>query len=147
MRRIINSASVSIFVQFALGTAHLFAASNDSNRNDGDSGLFGAIFGVIVPALLVIGIGGGIYVWLRRNKASVARLFPGRRTPANWDISQPTYTPASPSPVARALVIDLGADQVGRQEVGGKLEAFERNGNRVGKCLDGGCLGETGHAF
>ena len=113
MRRIINSASVSIFVQFALGTAHLFAASNDSNSNDGNSGLFGAIVGVIVPALLVIGIGGGIYVWLRRNKASFARLFPRRRTPANWDVSQPTYTPASPSPVPRC-----GAVRPGRSDRG-----------------------------
>lgn len=111
MRRIINSASVSIFVQFALGTTHLFAASNDSNSNDGNSGLFGAIIGVIVPALLVIGIGGGIYVWLRRNKASLGRLFPRRRTPANWDISQPTYTPAPPSPVPRR-----GATRPGRSD-------------------------------
>ena len=98
MRRIINSTSVSICVQFALGTAHLFAASDDFKSNSGNPGIFGAILGVVVPALLVIAIGGGIYVWLRRNKSSLSGLFPRRRTPKNWDISPPTYTVSAPSP-------------------------------------------------
>ena len=76
MRRIINSTSVLICVQFALGATHLFAASNDLNSNSGNPGIFGAILGVVVPALLVIVIGGGIYVWLRRNKPSLTNLFP-----------------------------------------------------------------------
>ena len=97
MRRIINSTSVLICVQFALGTAHLFAASNDLNSNSGNPGIFGAILGVVVPALLVIVIGGGIYVWLRRNKPSLTNLFPRRRTLKSWDISPPTYTSSSPS--------------------------------------------------
>ena len=100
MRRIINSTSVLICVQFALGTAHLFAASNDFSSNDGNPGIFGAILGVVVPALLIIAIGAGIYVWLRRNKPSLTGLFPRRQTSKNWDISPPTYTSPSPSPVS-----------------------------------------------
>ena len=100
MRRIINSTSVLICVQFALGTAHLFAASNDFNSNSGNPGIFGAILGVVVPALLVIVIGGGIYVWLRRNKPSLTNLFPRRRTLKSWDVSPPTYTSSSPSPMS-----------------------------------------------
>ena len=97
MRRIVNTTSVSICVQFALGTAHLFAASDDFNSNSGNPGIFGAILGVVVPTLLVIAIGGGIYVWLRRNKSSLSGLFPRRQTPKNWDISPPTYTASAPS--------------------------------------------------
>ena len=100
MRRIINSTSVLTCVQFALGTAHLFAASNDLNSNSGNPGIFGAILGVVVPALLVIVIGGGIYVWLRRNKPSLTNLFPRRRTLKSWDIAPPTYTSSSPSPMS-----------------------------------------------
>ena len=98
MRRIINFTSLSICVQLALGTAHLFAASNDLNSNNGNPGIFGAIIGVVVPALLVIGIGGSIYVWLRRKKPSFVNLFPRRRTPKIWNISPPTYTSSAPSP-------------------------------------------------
>ena len=97
MRRIINSTSVSIYVQFAFGTAHLFAASDDLNSNSGNPGIFGAILGVVVPALVIIAIGGGIYVWLRRNKPSLTSLFPRQQTPKNWDISSPTYTASAPS--------------------------------------------------
>ncbi len=93
MRRIINLTSVSICVQFALGTAHLFAASDDFNSNSGNPGIFGAILGVVVPALLVIAIGGCIYVWLRRNKSALTGLFPRRRTHKNWDILSSTHTP------------------------------------------------------
>lgn len=100
MRRIINLTSVLICVQFALGTAHLFAASNDLSSNSGNPGIFGAILGVVVPALLVIVIGGGIYVWLRRNKSSLTNLFPRRQTLKNWDVSPPTYTSSSPSPMS-----------------------------------------------
>ena len=100
MRRIINSTSVLICVQFALGATHLFAASNDLNSNSGNPGIFGAILGVVVPALLVIVIGGGIYVWLRRNKPSLTGLFPRRRTLKSWDISPPTSTSSSPSPMS-----------------------------------------------
>ena len=104
MRRIINSTSVSIYVQFALGTAHLFAASDDLNSNSGNPGIFGAILGVVVPALVIIAIGGGIYVWLRRNKPSLTRLSPRRQTPKNWDISPPTYTASAPSHMSRDTV-------------------------------------------
>ena len=97
MRRIINSTSVTTCVQFALGTAHLFAASDDLNSNSGNPGIFGAILGVVVPALLVIVIGGGIYVWLRRNNPSLTGLFPRRPMPKNWDTSPPTYTASAPS--------------------------------------------------
>ena len=100
MRRIINSTSVLICVQFALGAAHLFAASNDPNSNSGSPGIFGAILGVVVPALLVIAIGGGIYVWLRRSKPSLTGSLLQRRTLKNWDISPPTYTSSSPSPMS-----------------------------------------------
>ncbi len=100
MRRIINSTSILICVQFALGATHLFAASNDPNSNSGNPGIFGAILGVVVPVLLVIAIGGGIYVWLRRNKPSLTDLFPRRRTLKNWDISPPTYTSSPPSPMS-----------------------------------------------
>ncbi|MCE2394222.1 hypothetical protein J4G02_06465 [Candidatus Poribacteria bacterium] len=92
MRRIVNSTSVSICVQFALGNAHLFAASDDFNSDSGTPGIFGAILGVVVPALIVIAIGGGIYVWLRRKKTSLTDLFPRRRTHTNWDISSSTHT-------------------------------------------------------
>ena len=100
MRRIVNTTSVSICVQFALGNAHLFAASDDLNSNSGNPGILGAILGVVVPTLLVIAIGGGIYVWLRRNKSSLTGLFPRRKTPKNWDISPPTYTTSAPSPMS-----------------------------------------------
>ena len=99
MRRIINSTSVSICVQFALGT-HLFAASDDFNSNSGNPGIFGAILGVVVPALLVIAIGVCIYVWLRKKKPSLTDLFPRQRTLKDWDISPPTYTSSSPSPMS-----------------------------------------------
>lgn len=99
MQRIINSTSVSICVQFALGNAHLFAASDDFNSNSGTPGIFGAILGVVVPALLIIAIGGGIYFWLRRNKPSLTDLLPRRRIPKNWDISPSTYTSSSPAPM------------------------------------------------
>lgn len=100
MRRIINSTSVSICVQFVLGNAHLFAASDDFNSESGTPGIFGAILGVVVPALLVIAIGGGIYFWLRRNKPTLTGLFPRRKTPKNWDISPTTYTTSAPSPMS-----------------------------------------------
>jgi hypothetical protein len=100
VRRIINSASISICVLFAPGTTYLFAASNDLNSNDGDLGILGAILAVVVPTLLIIGIGAGIYVWLRRKKLSLSNPFPRRRTPKNWDISPPTHTSPSPSPVS-----------------------------------------------
>ena len=99
MRQIINSTSVSICVQFALGT-HLFAAGNDLNSNSGNPGIFGAILGVVVPVLLVIAIGGCIYVWLRRNKPSLTALFPRRRTLKNWEVSPPAYTSSSLSPIS-----------------------------------------------
>ena len=99
MRRIINSISVSICVQFALGTAPLFAFSNDLNSNNGEPGILGAIIGVVVPALFIIAIGGGIYVWLRRNKPALTSLFPRQRTLKNWGISPPTYPSPSSSPV------------------------------------------------
>ena len=105
MRRIIHSTSISICVQFALGTAHLFAASNDFNSNSGNPGIFGAILGVVIPALLVIIIGGCIYIWLRRNKSSLTGLFPRRQTSKNWDISPPTYTASAPSSMSRRNTI------------------------------------------
>ncbi|MYE90288.1 hypothetical protein F4X33_14960 [Candidatus Poribacteria bacterium] len=95
MRRLINITSLSICTQFALGTAHLFAASDDFSNNSGNPGIFGAILGVVVPTLLVIAIGGCIYVWLRRNKTSLTNLFPRRRTPKSWDISSSTHTSSS----------------------------------------------------
>ena len=100
MRRIINSTSVSICVQFALGSAHLFAASNDFNGDDSSPGIFGAIIGVVVPVLLIIAIGGAIYVWLRRNKPFLTSSFPRRRSHKNWDMSPSAHTspPLSPMP-------------------------------------------------
>ena len=100
MRRIINLASVSICAQFVLGNAYLFAESNNFDSNNGNPGIFGAIIGVVIPALLIIAIGAGIYVWLRRNKPSLTGLFPRRQTSKNWDISPPTYTSSEPSPVS-----------------------------------------------
>ena len=49
--------------------------------------------------------------------------------------------------VAAALVVDHRADQVGRQQVGGELDAVEagRDGGREGP--DGERLGQTGHAL
>ncbi len=99
MRRIINLTSVSVFVQFTLDTAALFAASNGSNGNESGSGLINAIVGVFILMLLVIVIGGVVYVLLRRNKAHFARFFLLRKTPTKWDVSQSTYMPPSPSPV------------------------------------------------
>lgn len=105
MRRIINLTSFLICTQFALGTTHLFAASTDPNNDNGSWGFLGAILGVVVPALLVIAVGGGIYVWLRRNKPSFTRSFPRRRTPKQWDMPPPTYTSSSPPSVSpRATV-------------------------------------------
>lgn len=101
MRRIIHSTSVSICVQFALGPASLFAASNDFNSNSGSPGIFGAIIGVVVPTLLIIAIGGVIYVWLRRNKPFSTRPpFPRRRSHKNWDMSPPTRTSSPRSPMS-----------------------------------------------
>ncbi len=100
MRRIINSTAVSICVQFALGSAHLFAASNDLNIDNSSPGIFGAIIGVVVPALLIIALGGAIYVWLRRNKPFLTKSFPRRRVHKNWDMSPSAHTspPLSPLP-------------------------------------------------
>ncbi len=96
MRRIINSASILICVLFSLGTRSLFAAGNDLNSTDGDLGILGAIFAVVVPTLLIIGIGVAIY---RRKKPSFSNPVLRRRTPKNWNISPPpTYTSPSPSP-------------------------------------------------
>ena len=80
--------------------AYLFAASNDFNSNSGSPGIFGAIIGVVVPALLIIAIGAGIYVWLRRNKPFSIRPFPRRQSYKNWDMSDSTHTspPLSPMP-------------------------------------------------
>lgn len=103
MRRIINLTSISICVQFALGTASVFAAGDDPHNSDGSWGLFGAILGVVFPALIIIAIGGGIYVWLRRNKSALTDAFPRRRPPKSWDISPPTYT-SSASPPASGTV-------------------------------------------
>ena len=100
MRRIINSTSVSICVQFALGSAHLFAASNDLNSNNSSSGIFGAIIGVVVPALLIIAIGGAIYIWLRRNRSFLTRSFPRRRAHKNWDMSPSAHTSPPLSPMS-----------------------------------------------
>ena len=83
-----------------MGTTHLFAASNDFNSNSANPGIFGAILGVVVPALLVIAVCGGLYVWMRRNKPSLIGLFPRREIPKNWDISPPTYTSPSISPMS-----------------------------------------------
>ncbi len=116
MRRIINLISVSICVQFALGRAYLFAASNDFNSNSGSPGIFGAIIGVVVPALLIIAIGTGIYVWWRRNRPFSIRPFPRRQSYKNWDMSDSTHTspPLSPIPaheIARFNRPDLLAEQ------------------------------------
>ena len=97
MQRIINSTSVSICVQFALGSAHLFAASNDLNSNNSSPGIFGAIISVVVPALLIIAIGGAIYVWLRRNRSFQTRSFPRRRAHKNWDMPPSAHTSPMPS--------------------------------------------------
>ena len=113
MRRIISCKeqrllfpTVLIYVQFAFGTAHLFAASNDLNSNNGSLGLLVAILGVVVPALFIIAIGAGIYVWLRRNKPSLTSLFPRRRPPKNWDIPPRTYISPSPSPMSPRYTVD-----------------------------------------
>ena len=100
MRRIINSTSISICVQFALGSAHLFAASNDFNSDNSSSGIFGAIISVVVPVLLIIVIGGAIYVWLRRNKPFLNRPFPRQRAHKNWDMSPSTDTSRPLSPMS-----------------------------------------------
>ncbi len=92
MRRIIHSTSASICVQFVLGPAYLFAASNDLNSNSGSPGIFGAIIGVVVPTLLIIAIGGAIYIWFRRNRPFSTRSFPRRRSHKNWDMSPSTHT-------------------------------------------------------
>ena len=123
MRRIVNSTSVSICVQFALGTP-LFAASNDLNSNSGNPGIFGAILGVVVPALLVIALGVCIYVRLRKKKSSLTDLFPRRRTLKNWDVSPPTYTSSSPSPMSpRGTVHPDRPDPLTEQD--GQLERDE----------------------
>ena len=107
MRRIITLTSVSICIQFVIGTTHLFASSTDPNSDEGSWGLFGAILGVVVPALLVIAIGGVIYVWLRRNKSALTRSFPRCRTSQSWDIPSPTYTSRSPSSVSPLRTVHL----------------------------------------
>lgn len=99
MRRIINSPFISVWAQFVIGTAHVFAASTDSSSNDGNLGFLGAILGVVLPTLLIIAIGGGIYVRFRRNKPSFTNSLPRRSTPKNWDISPPTSISSSPASV------------------------------------------------
>lgn len=100
MRRIIHPTFVSVCIQFALGPACLFAASNDLNSNSGSPGIFGAIIGVVVPTLLIIAIGGAIYVWLRRNRPFSTRPFPRRRSHKSWDMSPSTHTSPPLSPMS-----------------------------------------------
>ncbi len=45
------------------------------------------------------------------------------------------------------LPVDPGADQVGRNEVGGELHAGERTADDLGEGLHREGLGHTGHAF
>lgn len=97
MRRIISSISISICAQFVIETAHVFAASTDANSNDGNLGFLGAILGVVLPALLIIAIGGGVYVRFRRNKPSLTGRLPRRRPPKDRDISPPTHISSSPA--------------------------------------------------
>lgn len=102
---------LSVFILFAFASTHVFAAANDSSSNEASSGLISAILGVLVPTLLVIGIGGGIYAWLRRNKASFSRFFPRQKPFTNWSVSRSTSTPSFPSPV-----VARRADQPSRSE-------------------------------
>ena len=95
MRRLINLTLVG----FALGTTHLFAASSDLIGSGARSDLIGAVVWVVLPTLLVMGIGLGIYVWLRRNKASLSRLFSQKRpTDRRHELGSLTPGPSS-SPV------------------------------------------------
>src|SRR5437764_6695221 len=49
--------------------------------------------------------------------------------------------------VAPAGVVNAGADQIGRDEVGGELDPARRATDHLGEGLDGDGLGEPGHAF
>ena len=49
--------------------------------------------------------------------------------------------------LARALVVDAGADEVGGHEVGRELDALELPADGIGERLDRQRLGETGHAL
>ena len=49
--------------------------------------------------------------------------------------------------LAELLVVDPGADDVGRHQVGGELDALEVDADRVGHGLDGQRLGQTGDAL
>ncbi len=95
MRRLINLTLVG----FALGTTHLFAANNDFIGSGTSSGLIGAIAWVVLPTLVVIGIGLGIYTWLRRNKPSLSRLFSRAKQTEMRHVSQYPPTIPSSSPV------------------------------------------------
>ena len=47
----------------------------------------------------------------------------------------------------RLLVVDPGADEVGRHQVGRELDALELPADRLGQRLDGHRLGQAGHAL
>ena len=49
-------------------------------------------------------------------------------------------------PLARSSSIDFGADDVGRHEIGGELDAVEPEIDRFGQPLDEQGLGKAGHA-
>ena len=105
MRRIIHSSSVLIALQLVFGVAHLFAASGESNSDSANSGLVGAIVAVLIPTLALVGIGVGIYTWLRRKKPSFGRLFPQRKVYAPRDVSRHTglaHPPSSDIPHRRS---------------------------------------------
>ncbi len=48
---------------------------------------------------------------------------------------------------ARLGIVDLGADDVGRQHVGGELDREKRTRRALGEGFDRQGLGQAGHAF
>lgn len=57
------------------------------------------------------------------------------------------YRPQRGAEVAGILIVDPGADEIDRHQIGGKLDAPEVATDRVCECLHGQRLRGSGHAF
>ncbi len=99
--QLMNPIQLSVLFFLLSGSHALFAADINSKSSQSILDLIGVImWGIAVPALVIGGIGLGIYAWIRRNKSSLSRFFRNRfRTgkPSELRYSStlpPTYPPS-----------------------------------------------------